>query len=76
MIEHSVAFAGEITGLSGTNAFDLGDISFGGATRSLSDDAANGVLTVTDGAQTASINLGGNYRRGRYLATAMVGQHR
>ncbi|HZL00452.1 MAG TPA: hypothetical protein VFC47_11195, partial [Caulobacteraceae bacterium] len=56
---------GRIQGLSttGTNALDLGDITFiAGTTKAtFSGSKTSGVLTVTDGTHTARIGLIGNY---------------
>jgi len=63
----SVAYTkGRIQGLSttGANALDLGDINFVNAattTATFAGTATSGVLTVTDGTNTAKINLIGNY---------------
>ena len=61
-IDHSLAFGGEISGLSGSDAIDLADVSYGVQTRaSFVGDASGGTLTITDGAHTANIALQGNY---------------
>jgi hypothetical protein len=61
-IDHSLAFTGVITGLSGADALDLSDVSYGaGTTATFLGDTAGGVLTVTDGNDTANIRLAGNY---------------
>ena len=60
----SVGYTGKIWGFSTTGAtsLDLGDIAFGaGTTASFSGNGAGGVLTVTDGTNTAMIHLVGNF---------------
>jgi hypothetical protein len=61
-LDSSVAFTGRISGLTGADALDLSDISYGGNTRaSFSGNSRGGTLTVTDGSNTAKIALLGNY---------------
>ena len=61
-IDDSVAFKGEVIGLAGKDAIDLGDVGFGANTKvSFSGNIAGGTLTVTDGTHTANITLEGNY---------------
>ena len=51
-----------ISGLTGADAIDLADISYGANTKAtFSGNANGGTLTVTDGTQTANIALSGNY---------------
>ena len=63
ILDHSSLFSGEIfnfTGdgtLSGSDHIDLRDINEG----SVQDSYANGVLTVTDGTNTATLDFAGNY---------------
>ena len=62
-LDHSSTFSGEIfnfTGngsLSGSDQIDLKDINF----NSVHDSYANGVLTVTDGTNTAELDFNGSY---------------
>src|SRR5581483_3787458 len=61
-IDQSLAFGGQISGLSGSDAIDLADVSYGIQTRaSFVGDASGGTLTITDGAHSANIALQGNY---------------
>jgi hypothetical protein len=63
MLDNSVSFTGQITGLAGdgtsahSDAIDLKDINFATATESY----ASGTLTVSDGTHTANIHLNGTY---------------
>jgi hypothetical protein len=62
-LDHSSTFSGEIfnfTGngsLSGSDQIDLRDINY----NSVQDSYANGVLTVTDGSNTAELSFSGSY---------------
>ena len=62
-LDHSSTFSGDIfkfTGngnLSGSDQIDLRDINY----NSVQDSYANGVLTVTDGIDTANIDFNGSY---------------
>jgi len=61
-IEHSQEYTAPIAGLSGADALDLTDISFGPNTAaSYLGDPNGGTLTVSDGVHTANIALTGNY---------------
>ncbi|MDL2405814.1 VCBS domain-containing protein [Rhizobium calliandrae] len=62
-IDHAAAFTGTIAGLDGNDALRFGDISAATASFSYAENAAKsgGVLTVTDGAHTATIGLTGDY---------------
>ena len=61
-IDNAVAFVGEISGLRGSDAIDLTDISFGSQTEvTYLGDHSGGTLTVTDGNHTTNINLQGDY---------------
>ena len=61
-IDDSRAFAGHISGLTGSDALDLADVSYGAnTTASFSGDANGGTLTVTDGTDTAHVALLGDY---------------
>jgi hypothetical protein len=64
-LANSQAYAGSITGFSktGTTSLDLADIAFavGVTTATYSGTTASGVLTVTDGANTAKIHFTGDY---------------
>ena len=61
-IENAALFAGQIDGLAGSDTLDLSDIQFGpNTTATYSGNDGGGTLTVTDGSQTANIQLVGNY---------------
>jgi hypothetical protein len=59
----ATTYTGTITGFAKTSitSLDLTDIAFTGATVSYSGTTASGVLTVKSGANTAKINLTGDY---------------
>ena len=61
-IDHSLAYNGKITGLTGSDGLDLSDVRYGtNTTAAFLGDASGGTLTVTDGTHTANIALVGNY---------------
>ena len=61
-LDDSLAFTGRISGLTGSDALDLSDVSYGANTKaSFSGSTYGGTLTVTDGSNTAKIALRGNY---------------
>lgn len=61
-IDHALAFAGQILGLTGSDALDLADVSYGAkTTATFSGNVNGGTLTVTDGAHAAHISLQGDY---------------
>ncbi len=62
-IDHAAAFTGTIAGLDGNDVLRFGDISAATASFSYAENAAKtgGLLTVTDGTQTATIGLAGDY---------------
>ena len=62
ILENSTAFTGEVFGLSGSDALDLADINYNSnTTATFLGNAAGGTLTVSNGTQSASIALQGNY---------------
>jgi len=63
ILDHSSAFAGQISGLSGSDQIDLKDIAFGtGTTVAYTGTPTGGVLTVSDAqGHTANIALAGDY---------------
>ena len=65
-------FTGHVRGLSltGANAIDLVGFTLTGATATYSGTTAAGVLTVTNGAQTAKISLSGNYTGSTFTVTS------
>jgi len=70
-LAHGQTYAGRISGLSttGANFLDLDDIAFGVTTTTkYAGTSAGGVLTVTDGAHTASIKLIGDYTASTFVA--------
>ncbi|UFZ08664.1 VCBS domain-containing protein [Bradyrhizobium ontarionense] len=59
-IDHPASFAGTITGFSGaTDTIDLAGINHNSAQYSQSFNASTGILTVTDGVNTATLHFGG-----------------
>ncbi len=61
-LAQSQAYAGSISGLTGGDQLDLGDIAFVGANEAtFVGTASGGVLTVTDGTHTTNLNLVGDY---------------
>ena len=61
-LDDAQSFTGQISGLSGADAIDLADISYGADTQvTFLGNAAGGTLTVTDGTETANITLVGDY---------------
>jgi hypothetical protein len=62
ILDASLAFTGQVAGLSGSGALDLADLSYGAnTTASFSGNAGGGTLTVTNGTQTANVTLQGDY---------------
>jgi hypothetical protein len=61
-LDDAVAFTGQISGLSGSDALDLADVRFGANTEAtFLGNAEGGTLTVTDGTNTANVALVGDY---------------
>jgi hypothetical protein len=61
-LDDGIAFTGQVSGLTGSDALDLANVSYGAnTTASFSGNAEGGTLTVTDGTDTAQIALLGNY---------------
>jgi hypothetical protein len=61
-LDDSLAYTGLVTGLAGSDAIDLADVSYGIRTRvSFVGNASGGTLTITDGVNTANIALQGDY---------------
>jgi hypothetical protein len=61
-IDHSQAFAGEISGLTGADTLDLADLSYSAnTTATFSGNANSGTLTITNGASSAHIDLVGDF---------------
>jgi hypothetical protein len=72
-LAQSKAYTATITGFSksGATSLDLGDIGFVAPTEaSFSGTTQSGVLTVTDGANTAHINLRGDYTHATFVASS------
>ena len=62
ILDNVQAFTGKIHGLSGSDALDLTSFSYGAnTTATFLGNATGGTLTITNGTQTASIFLQGNY---------------
>lgn len=64
-------FNGTVTGLNADDVLDFSDIDFAGATLNYSDNGSGtgGTLTVTDGTDTANINLVGSYAANSFQLT-------
>jgi len=61
-LDNPLSFTGQISGLTGSDAIDLANISYGANTTAVySGNANSGTLTVSDGSDTAQINLLGDY---------------
>ena len=61
-LDHSLGFAGNVSGLTGADALDLSDVRYGANTRAtFSGNTNGGTLAVTDGSHTAQIALLGDY---------------
>jgi len=69
-LDDSVHFNGVISGFGVPGGIDLRDISFANSGFSLgySGDTSSGILTVTDGTNTAQIHLLGQYVAGNFTA--------
>ena len=62
MLDDALAFTGQVSGLTGSDALDLADVSYGAnTTATFLGNTNGGTLTVTDGTHTANIALVGNY---------------
>ena len=62
ILDDAQAFTGEISGLTGSDALDLKDLSYGAHTTvTFLGNASGGTLTITNGTQTANIELVGDY---------------
>ena len=62
VLDDAVAFRGQISGLTGSDALDLADVKYGSTTTAtFSGNAGGGTLTVSNGSQTANIALVGDY---------------
>ena len=62
ILNDGLAFTGKISGLAGSDAIDLVDVSYGANTQvTFLGNDAGGTLTITNGSQTANIALVGNY---------------
>ncbi len=72
-LAQSTGYSGSISGFShsGATSLDLDDIAFGATTKaSYAGSASKGVLTVTDGTNTAHIKLLGDYVGATFTATS------
>ena len=62
VLNDAPAFTGQVLGLIGSDALDLADVSYGpNTTASFSGNVNGGLLTVTNGTETAQIALVGDY---------------
>ena len=61
-LDNAVAFSGQVSGLTGSDAIDLADVKYGAnTTATFSGNSTGGTLTVSDGTDTAHIALVGDY---------------
>ena len=61
-LDDAVAYTGQVSGLTASDAFDLADVSYGADTTvTFLGNTTGGTLTVSDGAHSANIDLVGNY---------------
>ena len=61
-LNDAVAFKGQVSGLAGSDAIDLADVSYGAnTTATFLGNTEGGTLTITNGTQTANIALVGDY---------------
>ena len=61
-LDDALAFTGEVSGLAGSDAIDLADVSYGVQTQvTYLGNTTGGTLTITDGVHTANIALQGDY---------------
>ena len=61
-LDDALAFTGEVSGLAGSDAIDLADVSYGIQTQvTFLGNTTGGTLTITDGVHTANIALQGDY---------------
>ena len=73
MFDQPETFSGEVSGFGSQNLMDLPNIAFGARTTlaySKNSTDTGGMLTVTDGRNTAAIALLGNYMAGSFVTTA------
>ena len=62
ILNDALAFTGEVSGLAGSDAIDLADVSYGpNTTATFLGNTSGGTLTITNGTQTANIALEGDY---------------
>ena len=61
-LANSTSYTGQISGLAGSDALDLADVHYGASTTAtFSGNPDGGILTVTDGTNTANLTLAGDY---------------
>ncbi|WP_426442336.1 hypothetical protein [Bradyrhizobium genosp. P] len=61
-IDHSLRFTGQISALSGADALDLADLSYGAnTTATFRGNTSGGTLSVSNGINTVNLSLQGNY---------------
>jgi len=61
-LNDALAFKGQVSGLAGSDAIDLADVSYGANTQAtFLGNTEGGTLTITNGTQTANIALVGDY---------------
>jgi hypothetical protein len=75
VLADATSYAGKISGFSktGASSLDLEDIAFSGAKVSYKGTATSGVLTVTSGADKATITLEGDYLTSTFTLSKAAG---
>ena len=62
VLSDALVFTGQVSGVAGSDAIDLSDVSYGPNTQvTFLGNTQDGTLTVTNGTQSANIALVGNY---------------
>ena len=72
-LDDSRGFTGQISGFSGQDQIDLGDIGFGASSTigyAANSDNSGGTLTVSDGTNTANLALLGQYSAASFIASS------
>ena len=62
ILNDALAFTGQVSGLAGSDAIDLADVSYGSSTQvTFLGNTDGGTLTITNGTETTNIDLVGDY---------------
>jgi hypothetical protein len=71
ILNDALAFTGQVSGLAGSDAIDLADVSYGSSTQvTFLGNDSGGTLTITNGTQTANIALVGDYLSSNWTLTS------